>query len=132
MGFIMDGLDAEAYDRTYSDGQLIRRIIQYFRPKVPLMITITILVVLSACLDTAFPILISNSLDTLGGSQALQTAIWLVAFILITGVLSWFSNLFRQSFTARAVGNVVLKLRSDAFNSVMSRDMSFFEQILLG
>ena len=38
MGFIMDGLDAEAYDRTYSDGQLIRRIIQYFKPKVPLMI----------------------------------------------------------------------------------------------
>ena len=88
--------------------------------------------VLSACLDTAFPILISNSLDTLGGSQALQTAIWLVAFILITGVLSWFSNLFRQSFTARAVGDVVLKLRSDAFNSVMSRDMSFFDEFLLG
>jgi ABC-type multidrug transport system fused ATPase/permease subunit len=128
----MDGLDAEAYDRTYSDGQLIKRIIQYFKPKVPLMITITILVVLNACLDTAFPILISDSLDILGGSHALQTAIWLVVFVLISGVLSWVSNMLRQSYTARAVGDVVLKLRSDAFNAVMSRDMSFFDEFPSG
>ena len=32
MGFIMDGLDAEAYDREYSDRQLLKRIIGYFRP----------------------------------------------------------------------------------------------------
>ena len=32
MGFIMDGLDAEAYDRTYSDRQLLNRITRYFRP----------------------------------------------------------------------------------------------------
>ena len=33
MGFIMDGLDAEAYDRQYSDGYLVRRIASYFRPQ---------------------------------------------------------------------------------------------------
>ena len=32
MGFIMDGLDTEAYDRTYSDTMLIRRIAGYFSP----------------------------------------------------------------------------------------------------
>ncbi len=32
MGFIMDGLDAEAYDREYNDRQLLNRIISYFRP----------------------------------------------------------------------------------------------------
>ena len=31
MGFIMDGLDAEEYDRSYSDGVLVKRIITYFR-----------------------------------------------------------------------------------------------------
>ena len=34
MGFIMDGIDAEAYDRQYSDRQLMRRIGSYFRPQV--------------------------------------------------------------------------------------------------
>ena len=35
MGFIMDGLDAEAYDREYTDRQLLQRIIRYFRPHLP-------------------------------------------------------------------------------------------------
>ena len=32
MGFIMDGLESEAYDRTYSDRALFGRIASYFRP----------------------------------------------------------------------------------------------------
>jgi ATP-binding cassette subfamily B protein len=33
MGFLFDGLDAEEYDRQYSDGDLVRRILGYFRPQ---------------------------------------------------------------------------------------------------
>lgn len=33
MGFIMDGLDAEEYDRSYTDGELVKRIIGYFKPQ---------------------------------------------------------------------------------------------------
>ncbi len=132
MGFIMDGLDAEAYDRTYTDGQLLGRIVRYFRPKLPLMGAITLLVVLNSCLDTAFPLLISRSIDTLVGTRAVQTAITLVAFILLSGVLSWTCNLFRQRFSARAVGDVVLQLRKDAFSAVMKRDMSFFDEFSSG
>jgi ATP-binding cassette subfamily B protein len=32
MGFLMDGLAGEAYDRTYSDRQLLVRIVRYFGP----------------------------------------------------------------------------------------------------
>ena len=55
MGFIMDGLDAEAYDRHYSDRQLVARIVGYFRPKLRLMIFVAALMVLNSLLDTAFP-----------------------------------------------------------------------------
>ena len=34
MGFIMDGLGAEAYDRKYQDRQLLGRILGYFRPQI--------------------------------------------------------------------------------------------------
>lgn len=47
MGFIMDGLDAEAYDRNYSDRQLIARIIGYFRPKLRIMLIVAALIVLT-------------------------------------------------------------------------------------
>ena len=38
MGFVMDGLEAEAYDRSYSDRDLLRRIVGYFRPALPAML----------------------------------------------------------------------------------------------
>lgn len=127
MGFFMDGLDAEAYDRTYSDRSLVKRIVAYFKPKLHIIIFVAVLVVLTSLLDTAFPILVSRSIDTLVVAKAWQTAQWLVGFILLAGVLSWTCNMFRQWYTARAVGDVVLQLRRDAFNAVMERDMSFYD-----
>ncbi len=132
MGFIMDGLDAEAYDRTYKDSLLVKRIIRYFRPHLRLILFLTALVVFSSLLDTAFPLLIASSINNLIASHALQTALLLVAFILLSGVLSWVCNLFRQWYTARAVGDVVLTLRQDAFRAVMTRDMSFFDEFPSG
>ncbi len=101
MGFIMDGLDAEAYDRTYTDRQLLGRIVHYFKPKFALMVQSLSWLYSMRCLDTAFPLLISHSIDTLVGTQAVQTAIWLVGFILLSGMLSWTCNLFRQRFSAQ-------------------------------
>ncbi len=132
MGFIMDGLDAEAYDRTYKDSQLIGRIILYFKPKTNIIIFLTILIVLSSLLDTAFPILVSQGIDALTSPAATRTAILLVTFILISGVLSWVCNLFRQWYSAKAVGDVVLQIQTDAFNAVMERDMSFFDEFSSG
>jgi ATP-binding cassette, subfamily B, bacterial len=132
LGFIMDGLEAEAYDRSYSDRALIARIIGYFRPKLPIMIVVAVLIVLSSLLDTAFPILISKSIDTLVASKTLSSAGILIAIILVTGILSWTSNFFRQWYTARSVGDVVLNLRRDAFASVTARDMSFYDEFPSG
>lgn len=132
MGFFMDGLDAEAYDRTYKDSQLIGRIAAYFKPRLPLVAGVTLLVVLNSVLDAAFPILVSNGIDTLVGNQAMQLAALVVGFILLASTLSWISNMFRQWFSARAVGDVVLQLRKDAFSAVMKRDMSFFDEFSSG
>lgn len=132
MGFIMDGLDAEAYDRTYKDSALIKRIAAYFRLHMRVIVFLTFLIISTSVLDTAFPILVARSIDTLTSSRTLQTAALLVGFILLAGALSWTCNLFRQWYTARIVGNVVLQLQKDAFNAVMARDMSFFDEFSSG
>jgi ATP-binding cassette, subfamily B, bacterial len=132
MGFLRDGLDEEAYDRSYSDRQLVKRIGAYFRPVVGIMVFVAVLVVLSALLDAASPILIASTLDQLTSAKVLQTALILVGFILLAAVISWVCNMFRQWFSARAVGDVVLQLRKDAFAAVMSRDMSFFDEFISG
>src|SRR5579875_3809924 len=122
MGFLMDGLEAEAYDRKYSDRALIARIIQYFRPKRNLMILAAILVIGGALVDTAFPLLVSRGLDSLIDSKSLQAIASLIVAILVAGTLSWIFNFFRLRTTASSVGHVVLNLRMDAFAAVMARD----------
>jgi ABC-type multidrug transport system fused ATPase/permease subunit len=137
MGFIMDGLDAEAYDRTYQDRQLLGRIIGYFRPHIFTMVMVAVLIMLNSVMDAAFPFLIARSLDRLEGAVDLNVTIWqrtawLIGAVFLSGALSWTFNYFRQRYTAQAVGNVVLKLRQDAFDAVLARDMSFYDEYPTG
>src|SRR5678810_590263 len=137
MGFIMDGLDAETYDREYKDTQLLARIIGYFKPHLSIMGTIAVMIVMTSVMDAAFPFLIARSLDRLEGAADLNVTIWqrtawLIAAIFLSGVLSWSFNFFRQKYTARTVGDVVLKLRQDAFDAVLARDMSFYDEFSSG
>ena len=128
MGFIMDGLDAEAYDRQYSDRALLARILRYFRPLRGLMLFVAGMILLGSITDTVLPVLISRGIDSLGAARSFSKVSGLVGIILVSGVLSWTANFFRQRNTARAVGDVVLSLRRDAFDAVMARDMSFYDE----
>jgi ABC-type multidrug transport system fused ATPase/permease subunit len=137
MGFIMEGLDAEAYDREYTDRQLLKRIAGYFRPHLSTMGVVAGLIVLNSIMDAAIPYLIARSLDQLEGAANLRETIWqrtawLIFAIFLAGVLSWTFNFFRQKYTARTVGDVVLKLRQDAFDAVLARDMSFYDDYSSG
>lgn len=132
MGFVMDGLDAEAYDRTYGDRVLIGRIWQYFRVRMPIMITVAIMVVLNAGLDVVLPLMISRGIDIVGHDPHLSAVSMLMVGILLAGALSWLSNFGRQWYTARAIGDVVLQVRLDAFKAVMTRDMSFYDEFPSG
>jgi ATP-binding cassette subfamily B protein len=132
MGFIMDGLAAEAYDRTYSDRDLIRRIWRYFRPHSGRVALVAIMVVLGSLVATVIPITISRSIELLAGDAATQTLIGLAAVVALMGALGWFFNFVRLTFSARAVGDVVLALREDAFRAVLQRDMSFYDQYASG
>ncbi len=59
MGYIFEGLDAEAYDRSYTDRQLLARTLRYFRPFLTIMLLVIGLIVLSALMDTAVQALIA-------------------------------------------------------------------------
>ena len=48
MPFVLDGLETESYDRTYSDGELIRRIVSYFRPYRSLMAVVATVLALNS------------------------------------------------------------------------------------
>ncbi|MET9243989.1 ABC transporter ATP-binding protein [Nonomuraea sp. NPDC003709] len=128
MGFIMDGLDAEDYDRTYSDRALLRRIMSYFRPKLgPMALVATMIVLLSAS-QAAVPALGSLAVDAVSDGTIGSVGWLLTGGILVTGVLSWVFNFIRQKYSAQVTGDVVLQLREDAFDAVLARDLSFYDE----
>jgi ABC-type multidrug transport system fused ATPase/permease subunit len=132
MGFVMDGLDAEAYDRTYSDRALVGRILRYFRSVGRTMLLVSLMTLLASLLDAALPILISRGIDAFAASRGALTVAVICGVILLAGALSWVFNFVRQANTARAVGDVTLKLREDAFAATLNRDMSFYDEFASG
>ena len=132
MGFVMDGLDAEAYDRSYSDRELLRRIIGYFRPRARTMGLVALMVGLQSLADTGTPILISRGINLLSESPSASGLTLLVGVTVLLGIISWTCNFVRQSSSARAVSDVVLALRRDVFGSVMERDMSVYDSYASG
>lgn len=135
MGFIMDGLDAEAYDRSYTDRELLKRIVGYFRQHFGVMGGIASMVFLNSLMEAAIPILIAwglNRIEARQGGNIWTQSWWLIGAILLSGALAWIFNFIRQRYTARTVGDVVLALRKDAFDAVLARDMSFYDEFSSG
>ena len=132
MGFLMDGLDAEEFDRTYSDRALVGRILSYFKPHARTMVFVSTLLFLNSIMETALPILTSRGVDELKEGFEFITALPLVGAVLLAGILAWIFNYIRQLLSAAVVAKVVYKLRQDAFAAVMARDMSFYDDFPSG
>ncbi|MEO8287978.1 MAG: ABC transporter ATP-binding protein [Chloroflexota bacterium] len=132
MSSIFGGLDAEAYDRSYSDTQLIRRSAAYFRPHARTVAIVALAVALTSLGATAIPIIISRGIDMLTGNTGLQILLALAGLVTVLGAVGWTFNFVRLRLSARAVGDVVLKLREDAFRATMRHDLSFYDQYASG
>ena len=133
MAFLMDGIGAEEYDRTYSDRDLVRRIFAYFRTEGRRMLVVAAVVAASSILGAAFPAVMSRAIDQVadtGASSGVIAAIVVAIAVLNTG--NWGLNAVRRVLGARAIGNVVLRMRSDAFDALMRHDLSFYDQYPTG
>jgi ABC-type multidrug transport system fused ATPase/permease subunit len=128
MGFILAGLDTEGYDRTYSDRELIRRIIGYFGPEWKRMSLVATMILFRSGFNVARPLLIARGISMLATNQTPRAIISLCLVIMALGVLAWTINFMRTRSSVRAVGNVVLRLRQDVFRTVTMHDMSFYDE----
>lgn len=127
MGFIMSGLDAEDYDRSYGDRELLGRILAYFRTHAVPMLVAAVMILLNSVMSLVQPVIGAWGLDRLE-QGTLDDVIWLFfAGMFGAGVLAWVFNFVRAWLSARAVGDVVLDLRKDAFAAILRRDLSFFD-----
>ena len=112
MGFIMDGLDAEDYDRQYNDRELVRRVLRYFRPQAPRMVAVSVMILLTSLLNTGLPIFISDTIDRIAAEPTGRNLVVALLGVIIISAAAWVFNAIRQWQSATAIGNVTLQIAS--------------------
>ena len=126
------GLEAEAYDRKYSDKKLVKRISSYFKPYTKNLIIVVIFLTLYSLTSSLIPILSRTIINDLALNQNLVYLIFVLSLILGLNLLNWIFNYFRQINSAKMIGGVVLDLRRDATKATLNHDLSFFDNYPTG
>jgi len=126
------GLDTEAYDRKYTDRQLAARMANYFRPFKNSVIAVVVLLLIIALSSAVSPIIVARGVDLLGSDITWQNILLLSGAILLAGVISWGANWGRRRLTVRMIGDIILKIRTDAFQASMDHDLSFYDEFSSG
>ena len=132
MGFFFSSLNAEKYDRQYTDSQLVARIAAYFKPQFTRLGIILVLILVVAVIGAAQPVIVSKGVDALKGQPLLKTIYLISGTILLIGVSYWLLNWARRSLLARTVGDVILTVRTRAFEAAAAHDLSFYDKYSSG
>ncbi|MCH7586679.1 MAG: ABC transporter ATP-binding protein [Chloroflexi bacterium] len=128
MGFVLDGLGTESYDREYRDRDLLARIAVYFlehRKKIALVVFV---LALNSLAGSAVPIAIARAIDIVAVDPSIRAMALACGAVLFFGSLAWTANFIQQWVSSRIIGDVVLQLRADVFQATIEHDMSFFQE----
>ena len=131
MGFFA-GLNDEKYDRQYTDRELMRRILDYFKPQTKRLVWVIVLVVVLAAVGAALPVVVARMVDLLADQPSFEAISLVSLAVLVIGVGVWALNWARRSLVVRAVGDVVQELRTRAFRAAAEHDLSFYDQFSSG
>lgn len=131
MGFF-SGLEQEGYDRQYTDRQLVARMVGYFRPYQKQLLQVVFLLVVIALAGASIPIIVSRGVDILDNMLQLTGVLVLSGLVLAAGVISWGANWLRRRLVVRIVGDIILNLRSEAFQAATGHDLSFYDEFASG
>jgi ATP-binding cassette subfamily B protein len=131
MGFF-SGLATEAYDRQYSDRQLLRRIIQYFKPHRVRLLWIGFFLLLISFSGAGIPLYLASSLDQVAENITSEFVWKFSGSIFLLGFLIWVANWGRRLLSAYAIGDVVKEIRMDGFRAAATHDLSFYDEFSSG
>jgi len=131
MGFFSN-LDIEAYDREYSDRDLLKRIVSYLKPHTGRLIGISLFLILIGTASATLPLVVSSSIDRLTVDQADSQINLLIGLVFLAALVNWGGNWIRRRMTVRVVSGIVTTLRTDAFASAANHDLSFYDKFSSG
>jgi ATP-binding cassette subfamily B protein len=131
MGFFA-GLNDEKYDRQYTDRMLVGRMVNYFNTQTTRLILASVFIILLAIIGAALPIVVSRMVDLIKERPSPTEILWVGASLVGVAFGLWGLNWLRRGLIVRAVGDVVLDMRTRAFRAAAEHDLSFYDQFSSG
>lgn len=122
------GLNADKYDRQYSDRALIGRLWDYFRARKRAVITLVVLIFAFSLTGAAIPVILSIGVGVLQSEGAGPALGIVMAALLVSVLLDYAIFWVRRQLTGRIVAGVVSDLREDAFKAAIHRDLAFYDE----
>lgn len=124
MGFF-GNLNADKYDRQYSDSMLARRIFDYILQHRRAVIGIIAGFSTFAILVAVRPVLIADAVDSLATAQ--NIFLIFLGALFIAAIVEYLANWLRRRLLTRVIGRMVAQMRKDAFSSAIDRDLAFYD-----
>jgi len=131
MGFFA-GLNDEKYDRQYTDRVLVLRMVNYFNTQTKRLVYASITIILLAIIGAALPVVVSRMVDLIQKQPTPASIAWVGVALVVVAVGLWGLNWLRRALIVRAVGDVVLDMRTRAFRAAAEHDLSFYDQFSSG
>ncbi len=131
MGFFA-GLNDEKYDRQYKDNELVRRMVNYFDTQKMRLVFASLVIIVIAVIGAALPVIVSRMVDLIKEQPAIAEILGVGAALIGVAFGQWGLNWLRRGLIVRAVGDVVLDMRSRAFRAAAEHDLSFYDQFSSG
>jgi ATP-binding cassette subfamily B protein len=126
MGFF-GSLGADKYDRQYSDGYLLRRLVTYFKPFRRQVNIVAAGMVVFAIAGVSYPLLTSGAVRALGEGAQDSTVVVFIGALFLVAFLDYGLFYIRRALVARVLAPVISQLRQDAFAAAIDRDLSFYD-----
>jgi len=122
-----NGLDKDKYDRQYTDVYLAKRIASYFYGYRKQFVIIVVSFVALSILGALQPVWIADGLTAMAQDGNEFIVIVLIGALLFTAGFQYFVNWVRRYLSAVMIGNVVSRMRKDAFSAAVERDLAFYD-----
>jgi ATP-binding cassette subfamily B protein len=126
VGFF-NSLNQDTYDRQYTDKYLIGRVASYFHHERYILIRIVAILVAYSVLGSAFPVLISTSVEALENPSAAPPLVLLIGALVVAAFINYGLNWTRGRLTTRLIAHAVSQMRKDAFAASVNRDLAFYD-----
>ncbi len=127
MGFFSN-LDTEAYDRQYTDAELAKRLGAYLRTQWVRLAGVSFLMLIVALAGAAAPIVVARGVDLASGQITLTTISLITGAVLATGLVTWGAVWLQRRLTQRAIGDIIMTIRTEVFQSSARHDLSFYDK----